>query len=78
MSDPQIGDTVIYTDPWRRKNAAIVTNLDGPLRVRLFVLVPNGQMEWVWALRFDPDLHDLDYWRSKPTVGYWEPKESAS
>jgi hypothetical protein len=74
MSTPTIGDTVHYTDPLRRKCAAIVTNQDGPMRLRLAVFEPNGQISWVWALPYDPAEHGEDFWRSRPTVGYWQAK----
>lgn len=74
MTSPEVGDSVRYVDVIRRPCAAIVTNVDGPFRVRLVVFPPDGQMTWVWCLRYDPGLHDDTYFRSKPTVGYWEPR----
>ena len=71
---PQTGDVVVYVDQLRRECAGIITALDGPIRARLAWFPPNGTMAYVWAIRYDPDVHGDDYWRSHPVEGYWRPR----
>lgn len=74
---PQIGDFVIFTNEHRQRNAALVTNVDGPVRVRLAVFPVNGSLEYRWALRKNPEItYDNKWWAStEGTHGYWEPRE---